>query len=183
MAMWCDTYFLDISLLLLLLVCSYTDLKKRKIYNKVILLGVIIGLVGNIYFQGVSAGLPFALKGFFLGIGLLIIPFISGGLGAGDVKLLGVVGIYKGVEFTFYAFLLSALWGGLFSVIILVKQKRLLLVLKNIGQSLKVLFLSGFKVNTLPDTSSSPSEFSIPYAPAIAAGVLLVYAFKYFNFW
>ena len=144
--------------------------------------GIVIGLAGNIYFQGVSAGLLFALQGFFLGIGLLIIPFIGGGLGAGDVKLLGVVGIYKGVEFTFYAFLLSALWGGLFSVVVLVRQKRLLLVLKNIGQSLKVLFLSGFKVNTLPDTSSSPAEFSIPYGPAITVGILAVYAFKYFNF-
>ena len=175
--MWCNTHFLDISLLLLLVVCSYTDLRKRKIYNAVILSGLVIGLAGNVYLQGVSAGLIFAWKGFFLGIGLLIIPFISGGLGAGDVKLLGIVGIYKGVEFTFYAFLLSALWGGLFSLIVLVKQKRLLLVLKNIGQSLLVLFLSGFKVNTLPATENSPQEFSIPYAPAIALGVLLVYLF------
>ncbi len=176
--MWCNTHFFDISLLALLLVCSYTDLKKRKIYNAVILSGLVIGFAGNVYLQGVSVGLSFALKGFFLGIGLLIIPFIGGGLGAGDVKLLGVVGIYKGIEFTFHAFLLSALWGGLFSLVVLVKQRRLLLVLKNMGTSLLVLFLSGFTVNTLPATDSSSPEFSIPYAPAIALGVLLVYLFS-----
>ncbi len=178
LTMWCNTHFFDISLLALLVVCSYTDLKKRKIYNAVILSGLVIGLAGNVYLQGVSAGLPFALKGFFFGVGLLIVPFIGGGLGAGDVKLLGVVGIYKGTEFTFYAFILSALWGGFFSLVVLSKQKRLLMVLKNIGQSLLVLFLSGFRANTLPAAGSSPQEFSIPYAPAIALGVLLVYIFN-----
>jgi prepilin peptidase CpaA len=48
---------------------------------------------------------------------LLVIPFALGGIGAGDVKLLGIIGALKGPDFVFIAFLAAAITGGIMSVV------------------------------------------------------------------
>lgn len=170
----------DIALGSVLLLSLYTDIKERKIYNKFILSGIVAALVLHSLMQGWPGGALFVIKGFFTGTGLLFLPFAFGGMGAGDVKLLAVVGALKGIEFVFAVFLVSALLGGLFALILLVKQKRTFSTLKNMLYSLYVFFVSGFKVNSLPSYSESPQRFSIPYAPAVAAGVLIIYIEEFF---
>ena len=169
-----ENYLLNLALAVILAACLYTDLKERKIYNKIILAGMIAGLAFNFFILGME-GIPFSMKGFALGIALLFLPFAAGGIGAGDVKLLAIVGIFKGAEFVFSVFILSALAGGLFALAVLLGQKRLLITLCSLGRSLKLLVWSGFKINPLTSPNTSSHTINIPYAPAIVTGTLVTF--------
>lgn len=161
----------DLLLLGILLVSCYTDLKERRILNILVLPGMLLALVLHLAQQGL-AGILFWGKGTLAGIALLFIPFVLGGIGAGDVKLLGVVGSFKGAWFAFQTFLCAAILGGLFSLIVLCKEKKLKSTLGNVGKALKVLLFSSFRVINLG--SFAQEKFvAIPYGLAIALGAIL----------
>ncbi len=61
-------------------------------------------------------GLWYSLLGTAVGLGLLLPAYAIGGMGAGDVKLLAGVGAWMWPSVTFYAFVVSALVGGVIAV-------------------------------------------------------------------
>lgn len=155
----------------LLVVAVFYDFKYRRIPNWLIGMGLLIALFGH-FISGGWMGALFSLKGMATGIGLLLVPFALRGIGAGDVKLLGVVGAFQGVNFVFSTFLWMALWGGLMALIIAYRCGRL-------GQVLFNLFPGSVKY-ALPLTARvaarQPSEQVVyPYALAIALGVLCTF--------
>lgn len=170
-------HILNLVLCVVLLICFYTDIKEHKIYNKVIFVALAAGLVLSFHAQGI-AGLINSGKGFLLGIGLLLLPFSAGGMGAGDVKLLATIGLYKGTEFVFLVFLIAALLGGVFALVLLLRQKKLLQVIRDILQGIYILLLSGFKVNIFPSIERKEGGVILfPYAPALVAASFVVYFF------
>jgi len=156
-----------------LLFCLYTDVMERRIYNKVILAAVIAGFLLSFLADG-ATGLTGAGKGFLLGAALLFIPFAAGGMGAGDLKLLAVIGLYQGTEFVFTVFLLAALLGGIFALALLLRRRMLLLTMKSILQSAWLL-LGGIKTNLLLSPEGNAGKVSIPYAPFLVAATFLAY--------
>lgn len=158
----------------IVVISVYTDLRQRKIYNVIVVPGVLAGLVLHAV-SGGSAGLLLSLKGLGLGFGLLLIPFMLGGFGAGDVKLLGAIGALKGAVFVFKVFLAAGLTGGVLAILVLVKQKRLLSTLKRLWFSLYVFLGSVFKVNTLKSLDKAEYHESLPYGLAIGIGTIVSY--------
>lgn len=154
-----------------LLICLYTDLKERKIYNKVVVPGALAGLVVNVALSGWS-GLTSSLLGFLVGLGIFLIPFALGGIGAGDVKLFGSIGAIMGPAFAFYAALSTAIAGGVIAVGILVKQGRLQNVLKRIW-SIFISIILFRQYRSLTTLDHAEYHESFPYGVAIAIGVLL----------
>ena len=69
-------------------------------------------------------GLGASLLGTAVGLGLLLPAYAIGGMGAGDVKLLGGVGAWVGATATFYAFCVSALAGGLIALAMVAYRRR-----------------------------------------------------------
>ena len=166
---------IDFILILVLAISLYTDFKYRKIYNAVTLPALLLGLVINFWNSGLS-GLLFFGQGLLLGAALLFLPFILGGLGAGDVKLLAVVGACKGPQFVFTAFILTALLGGLMALVILAYNRKLVPTLLRLGSGVKILISSGFTVwNFGHLAEQSGSSVSFPYGLAIVVGSLLTY--------
>lgn len=165
---------IDGVLALLVLLSLYTDLKERKILNGVVMPAIIAGLALNAYAEG-TAGLLFSLQGAGLGLVLLLIPFILGGFGAGDVKLLAAIGALKGPGFIFTAFLGTALAGGVLAVLVLVRQGRLAASAKRIGANMAVMLGSAGRVNTLRNLDQAEYHESLPYAVAIGIGTMLAY--------
>ncbi|WJV30892.1 A24 family peptidase [Rossellomorea sp. AcN35-11] len=47
-----------------------------------------------------------------VGAGTLLLPFLLGGMGAGDVKLMGAIGALMGSAFTLKAFVVISVIGG-----------------------------------------------------------------------
>jgi prepilin peptidase CpaA len=66
--------------------------------------------------NGCWEGIGWSLAGTAVGLGLLLPAYAIGGMGAGDVKLLAGVGAWLGPTDTFYAFCVSAIFGGLLAV-------------------------------------------------------------------
>jgi len=166
----------DLVLFLVLVVCLYTDLKERKIYNKVVFPAAGAGLVIHLTCDGFT-GLQFSIKGLCLGFLLFFLPYLLGGLGAGDVKLLGAVGALKGPLFVFYAALGTALVGGLIAVGVLVWKRRLLETLKRLAIAFFLVFVG--KRRTAQGAflllDRSPYSSYLPYGAAIFLGTLLAY--------
>jgi prepilin peptidase CpaA len=103
------------AVLCLLLVASYHDIKCRRIPNWLQVLGYGIALAGAL-----SAGrdsVVEAIGGALVGL-LAFLPFyLLKMLGAGDVKLLSVVGAFLGVKGVLASALFSVLWGGVVAII------------------------------------------------------------------
>ena len=165
----------DYVLIIVLAICIYTDAKYQKIYNLVTMPALLAAFVFNTYNLGFG-GFLFSGKGMLLGIALFALPFLVGGLGAGDVKLLAVVGAFKGMDFVFTAFLLTAILGGIISIALLAWQKSLVPTLLRVGSSIKLFIISKFTVwsfNTL--TEKTEASISFPYGFAIVLGSAATY--------
>jgi prepilin peptidase CpaA len=159
----------DILLILILCICVYTDLKSGKIYNKITFSGMILGVLIN---TGMNKwkGAIFSIEGLFLGILIFIIPFALGGLGAGDVKLVGTIGAIKGPVFVLVSALLSAIAGGIIATFIMLKRKKFL---KTTKQMLKEFF--NFITLKIPFSLAKEEKEGFPYALAIFLGTILTF--------
>lgn len=161
---------INLLLLAVLIICCYTDLKERRILNIIIFPALLVALILQLATQGLAGAFSWGV-GTLAGLALLFIPFLMRGIGAGDVKLLGVVGAFKGAGFVLESFLYAAIWGGLFSVLFLLKEKKLKKTLRNLGLSLKVLFFSCFRIFNL-DSLENNEVAALPYGLAISLGTI-----------
>lgn len=85
-----------------------TDYRRRRIPNALTLSAFALGLVFRVATDG-GAGLLDAGLGFGVGFGTLFVLWICGGGGAGDVKLMGALGVWLGFSLTLSVLLLSVL--------------------------------------------------------------------------
>lgn len=110
---------------------SITDLWKGKIYNwmtfPVMLAGLIIG-----FLQGGTNGLIFSALGLAAGLGLFILGFIWGGIGAGDIKMLMALGTLTGPIFLLYSLVYTIAAALIFSLILYAMTGRLKYLFKNV---------------------------------------------------
>ncbi|WML57198.1 prepilin peptidase [Neobacillus sp. PS2-9] len=158
--MW-STYLL----IILLIICVITDLKESKIYNAVLFPFLIIAWVFHIITGGWH-GLTEALLGTAVGLGILLIPYLLGGMGAGDVKLLAVIGGIKGISFVLMASIYMALAGGIMAILFLFYRKGLLKRVIYLLHGLR----HGIRLPLLEDSNSMKT--TLPYGVAIAAGAI-----------
>ncbi|TEB16844.1 Type IV leader peptidase family protein [Pelotomaculum sp. FP] len=158
----------DVILFSVLAICLYTDVSYRKIYNFVLLPAFIAAVIYHLLTGGLGQSW-WAVQGFILGIALLVIPFTMGGIGAGDVKLLGIIGVLKGPDFVVVAFLASAIVGGIMSAVYLIKQKKIRTTLEKIGYNAYLLAMGAPRIRGKVSIDDSQTAVTIPYGAAIAA--------------
>jgi len=177
----------DFILIILLLLSLYFDLTKKKIPNFLTLPAIIWGLLSNTVTGGLE-GFIFSSYGLLLGIALFIIPFILGGMGGGDVKLLGAVGAMKGAQFVFHATLFTALCGGVLAIIYLIINGQFLKTLKRVLGMAAVPFFTALYFrfrnpyfNQLSlyfsqdiKIKQTEKKIYLPYGVAIVSGALIV---------
>jgi prepilin peptidase CpaA len=102
-----------ISIMLALLAFAIlSDFQSRRIPNPLVLLGLVLGLAGHAWLFGFS-GLLVSATGACVGL-LCLLPFyISGGMGAGDVKLMAMCGSFLGPMHVATASAATLVFGGL----------------------------------------------------------------------
>lgn len=159
---------LDGFLLGMLALAVAYDVRSRRIPNWIVFGGIAFALLYHLYL-GEWSGLLYSLKGLLVGAALLILPFAMGGMGAGDVKLMGMVGALKGSIFAFDCFIAMALWGGIIAIIILLVRRRLKETLWRLGFNLFI----GCQVTE--GVKQSGTSIYYPYGVAIGLGVLTCY--------
>jgi prepilin peptidase CpaA len=102
----------------LLLFCSATDLSMRRVPNAVLLPALMTALFLNSVGGGL-AGLADSIAGLALGLLMLMPLHVLGRMGAGDIKLLGVVGSILGAWGAIVAGLATMIAGGILAVLYL----------------------------------------------------------------
>ncbi|MBS4021929.1 MAG: prepilin peptidase [Dethiobacter sp.] len=156
-------------------VCLYTDLADRKIYNNVIVCGIAAAFLQNMVRLGLLEGAVISLTGLLTGIFLLVLPFIAGGLGAGDVKMLGMIGAFLGHGQVVEVLLVSALVGGVFAVAAMIRGRGILRRLWNFFTGF-IFFLFTHQAAYLRSLDESEAQKkAIPYGAALSAGVIIIY--------
>jgi prepilin peptidase CpaA len=110
--------FSSVSVLLLVAILSaaaISDLRSRRIPNWLTFSAALLGVVLSTVTSGVH-GLVSGVLGLLLGVAFLIVFYAFGGMGAGDVKLMGVVGSFLGPAGVFWAFVFTAIAGAIYSL-------------------------------------------------------------------
>jgi prepilin peptidase CpaA len=100
-------------------VAAVTDLTRFKVYNLLTLPLLIAGLIYHSAAGG-TGGLLQSVAGMLLGASILLVFYVMGGMGAGDVKLMAALGAWLGVKAIFYVFLVSALAAGIYALVLMV---------------------------------------------------------------
>jgi prepilin peptidase CpaA len=164
-------FLLILLLLLILSISAIIDFRTQKIPNLITFPAIIFALLYHFFSNGFD-GLIFSVLGLATGIGLLIIPYIFGGMGAGDAKLMGAVGAILGTKSVFIAFLFSALVGGIYAaVIILLNQKQFKGFFTKQLVTLKLFILTR---KFIPDpVEENDKKPKLCYGVAIALGTFL----------
>jgi prepilin peptidase CpaA len=116
-------------------VSAITDLWKGKIYNAVTYPAVLVGIALQLWLHG-APGLGVALGGFLVGFFPAFLLFVLGGMGGGDVKLLGAVGAVAGAVAATETLILAFVFGGLLALAKLAWHGRLF---SSFGRTLRVL--------------------------------------------
>lgn len=88
------------------LAAASTDVRSRRIPNWLTVPIFVLGLLYHTLVGGL-AGLGNSLAGFAVGLGLLLVPWLLGGGGAGDVKLMAAVGAWFGPKLTLFVWIAS----------------------------------------------------------------------------
>jgi prepilin peptidase CpaA len=116
------------------------------------------------------AGLKTSALGLLAGFGFLIIFYIMGGIGAGDVKFMAAVGCIKGAAFVLAGGLYGAVIGGLAAIVILIIRKRLL---KTLGEIFNALFV--LITLRMPEAVNFDKKNAVylPYTVFLSAGIVL----------
>ena len=154
-------------------VASTLDLKFHKIPNGLTFSLGLMGLIFQIHQHGIAQGLTQGVSGMAVGILLLYLPFLSGGVGGGDVKLMGALGAFVGPWVAVKVFLASALFGGIFSIYKIVREGNFRKTIKQLESQLIYIFLT----KQLPrERKIYPAQTSsIPFAVPICCGYLSIF--------
>jgi prepilin peptidase CpaA len=153
----------------ILLIASIYDLRFQRIPNWLTYPAVIAAIAYHIVINGLT-GFLFSLEGLSVGIAVLILFYLKGGIGAGDVKLMGAVGGLLGPKGVFNAFLFTALIGGIYALVLLALYGHLKETVKRYGIMLKTFILTRDVIYIpLPNKNKIPR---LCYGVAIALGTL-----------
>ena len=159
-------------LLGLLASAALIDLRCHRVPNLISLGGLLLGLGLNTWFLGPGTqGLLAAFGGVLLAL-LIFLPFYAtGGMGAGDVKLMAMVGTFVDPPHALLAAGLSLAAGSLMGLGILLMRRGVGCMTRRYVSTFQCLAITG-KWSYVPPTADEPAALRFPYALAIALGTL-----------
>lgn len=176
------------SLLILVFLAVYQDIKTYKIKNYIIIIGITTGLIINIKDVGFLGIYP-SLLGIILPVVLLLPLFLIKVLGAGDIKLFSVIGLYVGKDVVLKIIALSFFIGAIISIFYLIRNKLFIKRLnhlksyisnlkreKNLGMNKGETSLKDISIYPYYDKKTQGREGVIHFSIAILLA-LLVYIY------
>jgi prepilin peptidase CpaA len=143
------------------------DIRTRRVPN-VLTFGLALTGVGLAALQMTGLSVWNALAGLLLGLALMLPGHVIGATGAGDVKLFAAAGTLLGPFGVVFAFLYTALAGGLIAIIVALARGQFSATLDR----LRVLLCTGGATRMAVEQRTLNNRFA--YAPAIAIGTLAV---------
>jgi prepilin peptidase CpaA len=154
--------------------CIASDFRTRRIPNVLTGPVILIGFALNTWNAG-WAGAQTSAAGFGLAIALLLGPFATGGIGGGDVKMMGAVGALLGPRLVLLSLVVGLILGGVFAVVHLARIARLREKLDNLRRMLVNAALA-VSHKPLQISADTPGAVTLPYSLPLGLGVLCVLA-------
>ena len=142
--------------------------------------GAFLGIVIN----GLAGGSQLfqSIAGFVVAIVVLLLPFALGWMGAGDVKLFGVIGALLGLRWLPRVFFYSALVAGLIAGGYLIGGRSGRVRFKQLWLDVKLTLLSMGQVIPEPVHERTHGG-SVPWGVAFAVGTIIAYYFDRTGKW
>lgn len=166
-----EQMFPVILLLGLLGVAVASDLRCHRIPNFLVVLGLALGLTGQAYSGGIG-GLGDGVLGLLVGFGVFLPLYALGGMAAGDVKLMAMVGAFFTPHDALWAAVYSLIAGSLCGFLIVLVHGQ---VRQTLERYRLMLMARVYLVPAVDEVAGKP----FPYAIAILLGTL---ASGYFMF-
>lgn len=159
------------TLLILLLLAALEDLRFYKVNNKIIIMGLLLGFIVNVYESGVD-GLVIWFLGALTPLVLLFLLYLCRMMGAGDLKVFSFIGCFLGVSFVLRSIVVSFILGAILSFFILLKNRsifsRCYRVISYVSESIQSRRLMSYYT-----LSQDDRKYVIPFTVAIFGSVVL----------
>jgi prepilin peptidase CpaA len=176
LVLFLSKYFIEIPLaiaLLLLAIAVVFDVKSHRIPNWLVFSGALIGLAYHA-FSSHGMGAIASIQGLAVGLAAFMPLYLLRAMGAGDVKLMAMVGAYLGPMSTFGAVITVFIAGGVLALAAAIRNKALPRLYENLrfimaDMSIKMMVGGGAaQIDAVPVSAGK-----LPYAIAIAAGTAI----------
>lgn len=158
----------------LLIVASVSDYRTYKIPNWLTVSGMVFGLIYSTAGPAsLHTGFLWALGGLLFGLLVMLPLYALKAMGAGDVKLMAMVGAFLGVSDTFHAVIFTFIVGGIAALAFALFNKalgRMLSNVKNVAQSAAFSVIGGVRPNAKMDAGISVGR--LPYGVSICIGTI-----------
>jgi len=161
-------------LIALLIVASVWDYGVYKIPNWLTASGAVFGLVySTVATLSPQAGFFFALEGMSLGLLMMLPLYVIKTTGAGDVKLMAMVGAFLGAPDIFYAVITTFIVGGVAALGFALFNGVLGRMLGNVKNIVQIVVVSA-SGGILPDAhiEASKSVGRLPYGVSVGIGTV-----------
>lgn len=153
---------------LVLSVAVVTDLQSSRIPNWLTIPSMVIAMGAHAYMNGIG-GFFFSLTGLGAGLGLFLLLYLVGSIGAGDVKLMAAVGAMLGAGGALESSVLAMLVGGFYALGAMIYQWGF----AGIGRKLASAAQGALLTNKKTWAHELQLPFRLRYGVAIAGGTLL----------
>lgn len=154
---------------------SWIDYKERRVPNWLNAAIAFVGFLAQGWYFGL-AGISAGALGLLVGFGVLIIPWLMHGMGAGDVKLMMAIGVWLGPTWTAISFAVGGIVGGIIAVAMIVSSGRVWKAWANMQTivckmtSRSTIFSEFGGARTFGNTSQL-----LPYGVPLTIGTLMVF--------
>jgi prepilin peptidase CpaA len=158
------------AVLLIAAVACAIDLRTRRIPN-VLTFGAAAGaIVFSLATGGLAGGID-SVAGLLVGAALMFVLFALGGMGAGDVKLVGALGAWLGPADAIWLFLYTGIAGGALALVVAATTGYLRQACRNVVTLVTYWGIVGVRpmAELTLETSAGPR---LAYATAILAGTV-----------
>ena len=142
-----------------------TDIKTHRISNAMVMMIVLLGLISQLFIHGID-GIMQGLGGMAVGLGIFLPFYIGGGMGAGDVKLLGSIGTILGPASTLLAGGIALIAGVPLALFCLAQRHQ------RTRNNKRHLAKGGNEQRIASAIPYPARKERLPYAAAIAAGTV-----------
>jgi prepilin peptidase CpaA len=156
-------------LLMLIAAAVVVDVRSHRIPNALVGAGAAIGFAWHLVLPD-GWGVVYALQGAAVGLGLFLPMYVMHAMGAGDVKLMAMIGTFLGPAATVGAGLSTLLAGGVLAIGAALYNGALAQLFGNVGFLLSRA--AGKDAHANRETARV-SAGRLPYAVAIAVGTCL----------
>ncbi len=158
---------------------AVTDVWRFKVYNALTLPLLVTGLLYHALADG-TAGLSQSFTGLLFGFGVLLVPYILGGMGAGDVKFVAAVGAWLGLEPMVLVLLIGCLATGLYAFAVIIYHGGYRLAWVNLQLAILRIVLIGKHFGADDDVETVQAmakednrrQRLIPFTAMITVGVI-----------